>query len=231
METSPPLERSTFPSLRRLVFYGASEYVEAFVARTHMPALATLSIKFFNQLIFEIPQLNEFISHERFKPFNEVSITLAEKLLDIVFYQKEKRGYDPRRFYLSVPCRQLDWQLSFTSFTIQIFNQLPTRLFSAKLLTICYIYSMRTGREDVDPAQWLELFQSLQSLSKLRVKIEELVPDVVYAIANEDMAAGISPGLTLRHLKGYQKSPSAIDAAKRFVASCKLANRNIMLRG
>ena len=198
------------------------------LSQEHTPALATLSIKVFHQLVFEIPQLNEFISHEGFKPFNEVSIILSEKRLDIVFDRKEKRGYDPRGFFLSVPCRQLDWQLSFT---IQISNQLPTLLSSAKLFTIHNIYSMPTGREDVDPAQRLELFRSLPSLSKLRVNIEELVPDVVHALANEYMAAGISPGQTLLHLEGYQKSPSAIDAAKRFVASRKLANRNILLRG
>ena len=90
---------------------------------------------------------------------------------------------------------------------------------------------MPTGREDVDPAQWLELFQSLPGFSKLRVNIEELVPDVVHALANEDMIAGISPGLTLLHLEGYQKFPSAIGAAKRFVASRKLANRHILLCG
>ena len=230
-EPPPPLERLTCPSVVLLSLYGASEYVEAFVARTHMPALTTLIIKFFNQLIFEIPQLCGFISRvEGFKVFKNMNIRPAEEFVQISFYRKEKRGYDrgKPRCHLSIPCRQLDWQLSFTA---QIFNQLPTLLSSQKLLIIRNLYSIPTGREDVDPAQWLELFQPLLSLSELRVNVGELVPDVVHALINEDTATDILPCLTSLHLEGYRKSPSAIDAAKRFVASRKLANRNILLRG
>ena len=229
MEPPPPFGRSTFPSLVSLGFYGASEYVEAFVTRTHMPALTTLIIEFFNQLIFEIPQLYGFISRvEGLKFFNEVNIIPAQKSVDITFYRKEKHGYDGGGFHLSIPCRQLDWQLSFT---IQILNQLSPLLSSAKLLIICRPYSMSAGREDVDPAQWLELFQPLPHLSEVRVFIEELVPDVVHALVNEDMAAGVLPGLTSLHLEGYRKSQSAIDAAERLVYTRKLANRDIFLRG
>ena len=228
IETSPPLERSTFPSLTWLLIYGSSEYVEAFVARTHMPALITLTIGFFNQVIFEIPQLYGFISRvEGLKFFDQVTITPSEQAVAVSFQRrKEKRGYDPTGCRLSVPCRQLDWQLSFTT---QMFNQLSPLLSSAKLLIIDKPYSMYTGREEVDPAEWLELFQLLPHLSEVRVHIEELAQDVAHALANEDMAAGVLPGLTSLRLKGYRKSQSAIDAAERFVATCKLANRNIFL--
>ena len=91
---------------------------------------------------------------------------------------------------------------------------------------------MPAGWEDVDPAQWLELFQPLPSLSEVRVHdIEELVPGIVHALVNEDMAAGVLPGLTKLHLAGYRTSPFAIDAAERFIATCKLSNRNIFLHG
>ena len=232
IEPSPPFGRSAFPSLFSLGFYGASEYLEAFVARSHMPALLTLKIKFFNQVIFELPQLYGFMSRvEELKVFNSVYITPAAKSLNISFYQRLnenlKPDYHRRACYLSVPCRQLDWQLSITA---QIFDQLTPLLSSAESLTIFEPLSMSTGREDVDPAQWLELFQPLSSLSELRVNIKELVPDVVHALVNENTAAGILPELTSLYLRGYRKSPSAIDAAKQFVSSRKLANRNILLR-
>ena len=83
----------------------------------------------------------------------------------------------------------------------------------------------------MDPAQWLELFQPLPHLSEVRVDVEELVPDIVHALANEDMAAGVLPGLTKLYLEGYRKLPSATDAVERFVATRKLANRNIVLSG
>ena len=227
----PLLECPTFPSLISLGFRGASEYMEAFAARTYLPALTTLSIAFFNQAIFEIPQLNGFISRvEGLKSFNHISITLAENAVWITFYRKEKRGYRiwGQNCNLSISCRRLDWQLSFTT---QIFNQLSPLISSAKVLIIYKPYAMSAGREDVDPAQWLELFQPLPHLSEVRVDVEELVPDIVHALVNQGMAAGVLPGLTSLYLEGYQKSPSTIDAAKRFVDSRKLANHNIFLRG
>ena len=61
--TRPPApERATLSSLVILVFYGASEYLEGFVARIDSPSLTTLGIVYFNQLIFEIPQPVQFIS-------------------------------------------------------------------------------------------------------------------------------------------------------------------------
>ena len=227
----PLLERPTFPSLISLGFRGASEYVEAFVARTYLPALTTLSITFFNQAIFEIPQLNGFISRvEGLMSFNHISIIFAENAVGITFYRKEKRGYRNwgQNCNLSISCRRLDWQLSFTT---QIFNQLFPLISSAKVLIIYKPYAMSAGREEVDPAQWLELFQPLPHLSEVRVDVEELVPDIVHALVNQGMAAGVLPGLTSLYLEGYQKSPSTIDAAKRFVDSRKLANHNIFLRG
>ena len=140
----PPLECPTFPSLISLGFHGASEYVEAFVARTYLPALTSLSIKFFNQAIFEIPQLNGFISRiEGLKSFNQISITFAEKSVGILFYRKEKRHQVwGRDCFLLIACRRLDWQLSFTT---QIFNQLSPLLSSAKVLIIYKPYAMSTG--------------------------------------------------------------------------------------
>ena len=228
MKPPPPLDRSTSISLISLSFYGASEYLEAFVARTHMPALTTLTIKFFNQLIFEVPQLYGFISRvEELKFFNEVYIKPAAESIDISFYRK-KHGYSHRACYLSISCRQLDWQLSFTT---QIFDQLSPLLSGAELLIIYKPHSISTGREDVDSIQWLELFQPLPHLSWVCINIEELVPDVVHALVNEGMVAGVLPSLTSFYLAGYWRSTSAMNAAKRFIATCKLANRNISLSG
>ena len=73
---SPASERAILPSFIRL-FHGASEYLEEFVARIDCPVLATLETKFFNQLMFEIPQLAQFISRvDRLKSPTEVTVIL-----------------------------------------------------------------------------------------------------------------------------------------------------------
>jgi len=219
MDSPPPLERSTRHFLISLDFYGASEYLEAFVARTHMPALTTLTIRFFNQAIFEIPQLYGFISRvEQLESFDEVSIAPTREAVAILFQRKGKHSYEPVRCILSVPCRQLDWQLSFTT---QIFNQLSLLLSSAKLLIIDQRHAISTGREDVDSAQWLELFQPLPHLSEVRIYNDELISDVILALA-KDTAAGVLPRLGRLRVGGHYKSPSIIDAIRRIMAIRKL---------
>jgi len=225
----PPLEHSTFPSLILLDFYGASEYLDAFVARAHTPALDSLRTRFFNQAIFEIPHLYGLLSRlEGFKGLGKAYIGLEEKSV-FVSFSKDRLASMNRRLNLSIQCRQLDWQLSFIT---QIFNQLSPLLSSAGLLTLNREdLSASTGREDVDPEQWLEFFQSLPHFSKVTVFLHELVPDIVHVLVNEDMAAGVLPSLTELDLSGYRESQSTIDAAERFVATRKLANQNIVLSG
>jgi len=223
----PPLEHSTFPSLILLDFYGASEYLDAFVARAHMPALDSLTTRFFNQAMFEIPHLYGLLSRlEGFKGLRDASIILEDKSV-VVWFCKD--GSHRVKWHLSIQCRQLDWQLSFIT---QIFSQLFPLLGSADWLTFYKVSSpVPIRRGDVDPEQWLEFFQSLPHFSKVIVYFHELVPDILHFLVNEDMAAGVLPSLTELHLSGYRKSQSTIDAAERFIATRKLANQNIVLRG
>ncbi|KAF8502693.1 hypothetical protein F5888DRAFT_1113143 [Russula emetica] len=58
----PPLTRSILPSLIKIGFQGASEYLEVILARIDAPRLDELHITFFNQIIFDTPQLFQFIS-------------------------------------------------------------------------------------------------------------------------------------------------------------------------
>ena len=74
-------------------------------------------------------------------------------------------------------------------------------------------------------------FQPFSQTSKIRISVEELVPDVTRALVSEDMAPGILPRLVSLHLGGYRKSTFAMEAAERFVATRKLAGHNIHLSG
>src|SRR5258708_1287704 len=58
----PPLTRSILPALTVFRFKGSSEYLEDLVARIDTPLLDRLHIVFFHQLIFNTPQLTQFIS-------------------------------------------------------------------------------------------------------------------------------------------------------------------------
>ena len=64
----PPLTRTPVPVLAELRFTGVLEYLEDLVARINAPQL-DVAIFFFHQLIFDAPQLMQFISRTpKFKP-------------------------------------------------------------------------------------------------------------------------------------------------------------------
>ena len=223
----PSPERATLPSLARLLVFGVSEYLEGFVARIDCPVLATLEIKYFNQLIFEIPQLVQFISLvDGLKSPSEVIVEpIGYSTMSLVRPGRGTRGRGKCSFI--IPCRHLDWQLSFLT---QILDQLSPLLSSVHVLSIKNPVPSRK-EEDVDTTQWLELFQPLSQTSRIRVSIEKLVPDITRALVSEDMNTGILPRLTSLYLEGVRKSTFATEAAERFVATRKLAGRNILLSG
>jgi hypothetical protein len=58
----PPKMHIILPVLTRLFFKGVTEYLDDLVARIDAPQLNNLDITFFNQILFNTPQLIQFIS-------------------------------------------------------------------------------------------------------------------------------------------------------------------------
>jgi hypothetical protein len=56
----PPRTRNLLPVLKKLLFFGVSEYLEDLVGRIDAPLLNNLDVTFFHQLIFSTPQLTQF---------------------------------------------------------------------------------------------------------------------------------------------------------------------------
>ncbi len=89
----PPPIRTVLPALTQLVFMGVSEYLEGLVTRIDAPLLNHLSISFFHQLIFDTPQLVQFISHTpRLKAFNEAR-AIFSKSHATIFFEGEMIGW------------------------------------------------------------------------------------------------------------------------------------------
>ena len=258
----PPTKRTiTLSSLTHLDFHGASEYLEGFVAHIgDSPSLSKITIKLFNQILFEIPQFCQFVS--RLKALGGslstwIFITHSAESVSVMFVQEGKPSNE--NYCLgTTSCRRLDWQLSFVT---QITSQLsPFILSSVHSLSIKktkkahhhnsnsemgVIPSASGGDEeeddedDVDSAQWLELFRPFRHLTQVHVWEKRLVPGIVQALVTEEgegnmnvAAAGVVlPELSSLHLSGYRKSPSVAKAAEEFVAARRLAGRTVRLIG
>jgi hypothetical protein len=71
----PPLTRAVLPVLTYFTFKGVSDYLEYFVARVDAPRLEQFHVTFFNESIFDTPQLIQFIHLSEDKDGNNTAIS------------------------------------------------------------------------------------------------------------------------------------------------------------
>ena len=106
----PPLTRSILPSLTRISFKGASEYLEEILARIDAPRLDKLHIVLFNQIIFDTPQLFQLISRRpTLRTLEKCYITIHSETIFVGFSSQTSDYYV---LSMRIPCTAPEWQLS-----------------------------------------------------------------------------------------------------------------------
>ena len=231
LQLSPPhLTRAALPSLSGLIFHGASEYFESFVARIDTPRLTSLRTTFFMDLIFDIPRLRNFIDRtEGLKPFNQAAIDFSHWMIKIVFGP----GSSPQ-FELEVRCERLDWQLSSIT---QIFSeQLPLLSCVEQLKLRELPLNPLEGFEwkddpDMDSAQWLELFRLFVAAQSLHVS-ERLASPVARALQDQtgQTATEVLPVLRTLFVEGLQPSGPIHEAMKSFDTARQLSHQSVLIQ-
>jgi len=222
----PPLTRAALPALSSLLFSGASEYFEDFVARIDTPRLTLLRITFFMDLIFDIPRLRNFIDHtEGLKPFNQAAIELSGRRIKIVFGP-------PTRFRLEIRCERPDWQLSSIT---QIFSQQLPLLSHVEQLEIRE-FSQWMELEwkddpDMDSSQWVELFRLFVAAQTLHVS-GRLVSPVARALQDltGQTATEVLPVLRTLFLEGLQPTGPIHEAMKPFATARQLSHQPVLIQ-
>jgi hypothetical protein len=219
----PVLTRAVFPALTHLSFRGVSEYFEDFIARIEGPRPYSLAITFFMDLIFDIPQLHNFINRTLTERVNQASLELTSLEIKIIF----------GNFQLEIKCERLDWQLS--SMTQILSQQLP-RLSHIEHFQICEppdspYRIRREDNPDMDPLQWLELFRLLIAVQSLYVS-ERLVHRVAAALQEltAEMATEVLPALRNLWLEGLQPSGPAENAIKSFAAARQPTDHPVVIQ-
>jgi hypothetical protein len=218
--TPPPLTRTVLPALYNFSFEGVSEYLEDLIARINTPQLHFLKLTFFMDLIFDLPRLHNFIS--RAERVDQADMEFTSQAVRVILGSG-------RQFDLGIKCERLDWQLSSMT---QIFGQQLPLLSNIEHFEICEA-DPRIGWEDdpdMDPSQWLELFQLLIAVQSLCVS-ERLVHRVAAALKEltGEMIMEVLPALRNLSLEGPHPSEPAQDAIKLFVAARQLANHPVVI--
>jgi hypothetical protein len=177
----PPLQtRTLLPALTELWFRGVGEYLEDLVARIDAPLLDDLRITLLHQLIFDTPQLTQFISRTpKIKALAKASVVFNDRNVYVAL---------PRisggTLRLTIPCTYTDQQLpSLAQVCGSSFPQ--TLLAAVECLHVLEgsLFSQPRWRVDVETrsSQWSELFYPFTAVKELYIS-RNIAPSIALAL-------------------------------------------------
>ena len=222
----PPKTRSVLPGLTYFDFKGVSEYLDDLVACIDAPQLNNLDITFFNDIVFDTPQLARFISHiPKSKALESVHITVQYERARIDFSsQTSGRGL----FNVAILCRGLDWQVAAVE---QVCTScLPPLYMSEDLYFQEDSRSPPDWKNSVENGEWLELFRPFMAVKNLYVS-ENFASRIAPAVQElvEGRATGVLPALQNIFLEGLESSGSVQESIGKLVAARQAANHPIVI--
>ena len=158
-----PERRSALHCLNHIDFHGTSEYLECLLATIDAPLLKSIHITFFNQLVFHIPQLSQFIRRtETQQSPNQATIYYFGADISVTLSQTGM----PHHLALRILCEQLDWQISSMA---EIFETLSPTLSHVEQLNVGAPSIFQSGQDEIDLTQldFPDLFRQFVNVKRL----------------------------------------------------------------
>jgi hypothetical protein len=207
---SSPLARIVLPALVKLHFKGDSEYLEDIISRIDTPLLDDMDITFFNQPVFDTPQLRHFITR--------TGISRAPDYARIYFYDDYVKVEPFRALLWCILCKPSDRQLSSLS---QLYNSALAPLPALKHLEIHN--HRKYWKDDTENVRWLELLHLFPSLKDLVLseKSFQLVAPALNGLDGES-AAEVLPTLQSIIIQGSQPSETDNKVIGKFISTRQL---------
>ena len=214
--------RSVLHSFTHFRFEGVSKYLEDLVARIDVPHLNTLHITFFNDIVFDTPQLARFISHTpMWKALKNAYIVLSDRAARVEFSSSTTRSME---FNVEILCRGLDRQIS--SLEQVCASCLPPL---SILEDLCFyenaLLLQPNWKDSIENRQWLELLRPFMAVKNLYL-FENFASHIAPALQElvEGRTTEVLPALQNIYLKGLESSRSVQENIGRFFAARQVAN-------
>ena len=220
----PPLTRTLLPVLTELTFKGVSEYLEDLLARIDAPLLDKSSVIFFHQLIFDMPQLGQFISRTpKFKAHDQARVSFSDWGVQVTLGGS---------LDLAISCRKPDWQLSsLAQICSSSFLQTLVPMVECLSIEIAQVYlDEQRWQYAIENSQWLELLHPFAAVKDLYIS-EMFTPYIAPALqelSGESMTE-VLPALQSLFLERYPLDYSRLvqESIGQFVSARQLAGHPI----
>jgi hypothetical protein len=219
--------RAVLPCLSWLEFRGVREYVEDFMARIEAPLLENVNVKLFDQLVFDVPQILQFISHsEKLNSPHHATVTFQSDFVQITL--SPPRGI-AGSLTIQVLCTASRQQVSAIA---QICNQALSLLSSVKRLEVCGAecsHSVQEWQYDIEGDQLLELFEPFTGVEDLHVTeyLGSLAASALREACNRGRAAEVFPVLQSLFLEELEPSGFVQGAIRRFITARGCSSRSV----
>jgi hypothetical protein len=217
----PPLSRSILPSLTKLHLHGESEYLEEILVRIEASRLNKLEMIFFNQIIFNTPQLFRLISQMPTLRAPEEGYIQFYHHFAMLKFRSQTSDYDALR--VQIRCKASEWQLSSLGQVCTL--SLPPLSTLEKL----YISEDRNcppdWKNDTENGLWLELLHPFAAVKNLYM-LKEFVPRIAPALQElvGEGSTEVFPVLENIFLEGFQPSGPLHEGIEKFVAVRRLTS-------
>lgn len=225
----PPPTRSVFPSLTCFIFKGVSAYLEDLATRFDAPLLDNLQITFFHQLIFDTPQLVQFITRTpNLRPPIEARVIFSSGFVQVTLTRPGETS--PKGFGLGFTCGHTDWQLSSLA---QVFSSsIPQALIS----TVEQLYIYESGfleprwQGDVEDSQWLDVFNPFTAVKDLYLS-QNFVPRIAPTLQElvGERVVELLPALQCLFLEKLHPSGTVEEGIVKFVDARQLSDHPIAI--
>ena len=219
----PRLTRLVLPNLTSFYFNGDIEYLEDILSQVETPILGGGYCRFFNQLVFDTPQLGHFIRRtEIFMIIHTAHVEFNIWGVEVTLWgQDEMNDNDAELLDLHIACKPLDWQLSAVA---QVLNSLMSSLPTLQSLEIAVDRDDWQG--EIEVTQWQEFFRPFTYVKEMTLVREDsvrLVAPVLQELARE-RPTELSPTLQTLFLPTYSWRSSELlkEAIEQFIATRQL---------
>ena len=219
----PPPKRSVLPALIHFEFKGISKYLDDLVARIDAPQLNSFRITFFNQLVFDTPQLIQFIDRTpSFQALEEARVYVNHRAA-IVYLASHISGFEPLRF--EILCYAFDWQVSAVE---QVFSSCLPPLPTLKDL-IFKQYRRAHEQDNIENVLWLELLHRFPALENpfLCEELGRHTASTLQEVVAGGRSAEVLPTLRNIFLKGYRSSRLVPEGIQQLVVARQLTSHPV----
>jgi hypothetical protein len=218
-----PPTRSVLPSLTEIWFKGVNEYLEELLTRIDTPRLYQLETTFFHDVVFDIPELIQFITL-RFEAPKDVHVVFDSRTASV---QLRSQASIVEFCNVIISCREPGWQLSSLA---QICTSSLPLLSTTENLFICErIHTQPDWKDGIENIEWLELLLPFTVVKNLYLS-KQFAPRIAPAL--QELSGGrteVLPTLQNIFLEGFQPSEPVHEGIAQFISARQLTNRPVAL--